>query len=110
MFFPLGVELPVPDKRDWNLRRHGEPCTGDLLQRDKAEGMTIGVIAMAGLIDGVNPCVFAGLVFLASLLVSSRMGGRKILVTGAAYCLGSFICYFLMGFLFAFLAVLMILL
>ena len=65
--------------------------------RRKAEGITIGVIAMAGLIDGVNPCVFAGLVFLASLLASSRMGGRKVLVIGAAYCLGSFICYFLMG-------------
>ena len=52
---------------------------------------------MAGLIDGINPCVFAGLVFLASLLVSSRIGGRKILVIGLAYCLGSFVCYFPMG-------------
>jgi len=63
----------------------------------KAQGMTIWVIVAAGLIDGVNPCVFGGLIFLASLLASARMGGKKLLVAGAAYCLGSFICYFLMG-------------
>ena len=63
----------------------------------KTEGFTIGVIAVAGLIDGINPCAFAGLVFLASLLASSRMGGRSLLVLGGAYCLGSFVCYFLMG-------------
>ncbi|MFZ2654964.1 MAG: hypothetical protein WAX69_08595 [Victivallales bacterium] len=63
----------------------------------KAEGITVGVIAMAGLVDGINPCVFAGLVFLSSLLASSRMGGKRLLVLGGAYCLGSFVCYFLMG-------------
>ena len=102
MYGKAGIEDEIANS---NTRAESRQVVLNMDDRDaalksvkrKAEGITIGVIAIAGLIDGINPCVFAGLVFLASLLASSRMGDRKLLVIGAAYCFGSFICYFLMG-------------
>jgi len=35
-------------------------------------------VALAGLIDGINPCVFAGLVFFMSLLISLRITDRRL--------------------------------
>ena len=56
------------------------------------------VIIVAGLIDGINPCVFSTLVFFMSLLAVAKIKGRKLLLTGSAYCTACFITYFLMGF------------
>jgi len=72
--------------------------------RKRAETFTVGVIAAAGLVDGINPCVFATLVFFLSLLAVARIGGRKLLLAGSCYCLACFLTYFAMGFgLFRFL-------
>lgn len=98
-------ELENPDKNTLKSeivplsKSIGSVSSGNALEsvKRKTKGMTIWVVAAAGLIDGINPCVFAGLIFLASLLASARMGEKKLLVAGAAYCIGSFICYFLMG-------------
>lgn len=61
-------------------------------------------IAIAGLIDGINPCVFSALIFFISLLAAARMAGRKILAAGLVYCLACFLCYLGIGFgVFAFL-------
>lgn len=72
--------------------------------RKRAETFTVGVIAAAGLVDGINPCIFATLVFFLSLLAVARIGGRKLLLAGGSYCLACFLTYFAMGFgLFRFL-------
>jgi len=55
-------------------------------------------IALAGLIDGINPCVFAALIFFISLLAMMRVTGRKILVVGAVYCFACFLSYLAIGF------------
>ncbi len=89
---PAVAERTMGDRKGWTPTETSEEAV-----RRKAGKMTIGVIAVAGLVDGLNPCVFAGLVFLASLLVSARMGGGRLLLAGGAYCLGSFVCYFLLG-------------
>jgi len=70
----------------------------------RAEALTAGTIAVAGLIDGINPCVFATLIFFLSLLAVSRIGGFRLLLAGSSYCFGCFLTYFAMGFgLFRFL-------
>ena len=61
-------------------------------------------VAIAGLIDGINPCVFSALIFFISLLAAMRVTGRKILMAGVVYCLACFLCYLAIGFgLFSFL-------
>jgi len=54
-------------------------------------------VLMAGLIDGVNPCAFAGLIFFISYLAVTKRKGREILLVGAAFTLGIFVSYLLVG-------------
>jgi len=58
---------------------------------------TVGTISVAGLLDGINPCVFSTLVFFLSLLAIVRVERRKILWTGLTYCLACFLTYLLLG-------------
>ena len=51
----------------------------------------------AGLLDGVNPCAFATLIFLLSYLQLTRRAPREILAVGAAFVLGVFLAYFVLG-------------
>jgi len=69
----------------------------DNLLKKKAGALTIGTIIIAGLVDGINPCVFTTFIFLISMLSISGIKGKKILVTGLIYCLAGFITYMLIG-------------
>ncbi|MDX9981295.1 MAG: cytochrome c biogenesis protein CcdA, partial [Lentisphaeria bacterium] len=61
-------------------------------------GFSVAAILLAGLVDGVNPCAFAVIVFLVSYLGLSRRGGRRsALLFGLLFTLGVFLCYFLIG-------------
>ena len=51
----------------------------------------------AGLLDGVNPCAFATLIFFVSLLVLNGRGRRSILVTGLSYGAGVLVSYYALG-------------
>ncbi len=82
----------------WN-RAPGPPITArtDLLAR-RAARFTPMAVAVAGLLDGINPCVFAGLVFFMSLLIAARVRNRELLAVGGVYCLGCFLTYLALGF------------
>jgi hypothetical protein len=71
--------------------------TLDMAKR-RSQGFTIGMVIVAGLTDGINPCAIASLVFLMSLLRLSRNADKGLLVLGAAYCLASFGTYIAIGF------------
>jgi len=65
------------------------------------------VIIFSGLIDGINPCAFAVIVFFVSFLAVYGYQRREIIWVGSSYCLAVFITYFLIGlglfqFLYAF--------
>jgi len=51
----------------------------------------------AGLIDGLNPCAFATLVFFISYMALTGRRGREILFVGLAFTLGVFLTYLLIG-------------
>lgn len=55
------------------------------------------VVATAGLLDGVNPCAFATIVFLLSYLQIARRTPREILAVGGAFIAAVFIAYLLVG-------------
>lgn len=57
----------------------------------------VGVVVAAGLIDGINPCAIAVLIFL--ILALTGAGGRMQMIRfGAAYVAGIYLMYFLSGF------------
>ena len=59
--------------------------------------ITFWAIVGAGLVDGINPCAFAGIVFFVSFLTVYKYTRKEILVVGSAYCLAVFVAYILIG-------------
>lgn len=71
------------------------------LRASAFETLTVAVVFGAGLIDGINPCAFTTIIFLISYLSLVGSDRRRMLATGAAFVLGVFAAYILMGmFLF----------
>jgi len=73
----------------------------DLNRIEKKElkiiNLTILPVLYAGLLDGINPCAFATIIFLISYLAYLRKTKKIILLTGIFYILGVFSTYFLIG-------------
>ena len=65
-------------------------------KKEKLE-LTWPLIIASGLIDGINPCAFAVLIFLAAtlMMVGSR---KKMIMTGTAYIVAVYVTYFIAGF------------
>jgi cytochrome c biogenesis protein CcdA len=60
--------------------------------------MAIFPVLGAGLIDGINPCVFTVLIFLISYLAFIGRKGKDVLFVGAAFTIASFAVYLAIGF------------
>ena len=69
----------------------------DLLVK-RVKRFTFITVLIAGLIDGINPCVFATLIFFISLLSISKVKGSRLLLVGVTYCLACFLAYLALGF------------
>ncbi len=54
-------------------------------------------VAGGGFIDGINPCAFATVVFLISVLSSRQFERRRLLAAGLMFAAGVFVAYFLVG-------------
>ena len=68
--------------------------------RPASSGLTLSVIMLAGLFDGINPCALAMLIFLMAYIRALGKGDdvrKKILAVGWIYATGTFITYFMVG-------------
>lgn len=85
----------------------GAPPTWDGWEKDKAlseqsiierfRRFSVLAVVGNGLIDGINPCAFATLVFLVSYLTLTGRSRSSILAAGSAFTLGVFVTYTLLG-------------
>ena len=66
-----------------------------LIERFQSFG--IGAIAISGLIDGINPCAFATIIFFISYLTLVNRKGKELLWVGGMFTLSVFLTYFLIG-------------
>lgn len=67
----------------------------EILRRFESFGP--GAVAIAGLIDGVNPCAFTTIVFFLSMLAYLKKTRRDMILVGAGFTVGMFAAYFLLG-------------
>ena len=80
-----------------------EPLTQDELQAERQhqehalKAFSLGMIILAGLGDGFNPCAFATSVFLIGYLLYLKRSRREIALVGAGFCIGVFCTYLLFG-------------
>lgn len=61
------------------------------------ESFGVLTVVLAGLVDGLNPCAFATLVFFVSYLTLSGREGREVLYVGGAFTIGVFLTYLAVG-------------
>ena len=66
-----------------------------IVERFRSFGML--TVVGAGLLDGLNPCAFATIVFFVSYLTISGRKGREVLAVGAAFTVGVFLTYLAVG-------------
>ncbi len=63
-----------------------------------ASSISLPMIILAGLADGINPCVFAVMTFLVSCLtLSGNTSRNRVFAVGFMFCLGVFVFYFATG-------------
>ncbi|MBC8447212.1 MAG: hypothetical protein H8D78_05635 [Chloroflexi bacterium] len=72
-----------------------EEAERSIIERFRSFGIL--TVAFAGLVDGLNPCAFATLIFFVSSLTLSGRQGRQVLFVGAAFTLGVFLAYLAVG-------------
>ena len=78
---------------DWQANETTAERT--ILDRFRAFG--IWTVVGAGLLDGLNPCAFATMIFLVSYLSVRNRQGRELLATGVAFTAGVFLAYLGVG-------------
>jgi len=71
---------------------------GDSVVPDWMNRFTGSIVVTAGIIDGLNPCAIASLVFFMSLLAVAKVRGRGLILMGVSFCLASFVTYTALGF------------
>ena len=84
-------------KPDWANVATVETATAETTVVQRFSAFSFGAVAFAGLLDGINPCAFATIIFLLSYLQVARRTPREILAVGAAFILAVFAAYFLVG-------------
>lgn len=85
-----GERLKIPGHTTDNWLK-GRPGAGGYFF-----SFSFATLLVAGLIDGLNPCAFATIVFLISMLMT---GGRRenLLLIGLGFCSSVYLTYFLIG-------------
>ncbi len=68
------------------------------LIEERFKTFTLFTVLFAGLIDGINPCAFATIVFFVSFLSFVGRRKREILVIGSFFTAAVFLTYLLIGF------------
>ena len=71
----------------------------DVMKEAKSafQKITFWAIIGSGLVDGINPCAFAVIVFFISFLTVYKYNRREIILVGSAYCVAVFTAYLLLG-------------
>jgi cytochrome c biogenesis protein CcdA/HEAT repeat protein/thioredoxin-related protein len=82
---------------DWYTLSAESLAQADTVIQRRGRAMSLGVIALAGLLDGVNPCAFATIIFLLSYLQITRRSPREVARVGLAFVAGVFLAYLVLG-------------
>lgn len=90
-YLQTGASDPLAD-----FQANQAAATQSIVERFQSFGLL--TVIGAGLLDGVNPCAFATMIFLLSYLSVNKRKGRALLATGAAFTLGVFLTYLGVGF------------
>jgi len=91
----------IIEKLDATIEAKLNGPAGELEQAPVAVNrLGLWAISGAALADGVNPCAFATIVLLVSMMATARRSRRETLVIGGAFTISVYATYFLIGLAF----------
>lgn len=83
--------------RPWQISQRSISMAQNTITR-RFESFGLFAVMGAALIDSVNPCAIAVLIFFVSYLAFAGRRGKEVLVIGVVYCSAVFLTYFSLGF------------
>ena len=90
-----GATTFTPSQNKTPVTAHKQDVPSNILSR--FEGFRITTVAVAGLIDGVNPCAFTTIVFMLSMFSRLGKSKRQLIVVGTGFTSAVFVTYLLLG-------------
>lgn len=64
---------------------------------NRFQSLTVGAVAIAGLLDGINPCAFTTIIFFLSMLAYLGKSKQQLAAVGIGFTVAVFVTYFLLG-------------
>lgn len=92
------VAAVLADRARWverTIDSSGQSATPTI--RDRFNAFSFWGIVLAGLVDGINPCAIATIIFLISFLATQKRQRSEILAIGLAFTASVYLTYFLLG-------------
>lgn len=68
---------------------------------ERYDSLTLPIVIAGGLLDGINPCAFATIIFFISYLGVAKRTPKEIFLVGSAFILAVFLSYLSVGLLFS---------
>lgn len=96
----IGQEEITPQNLETLITKYESTGTGKIWEGCNSPTVKLPevmTVVAAGLVDGLNPCAFATLVFFISYLSLSGRKGHEVLFVGVAFTLGVFLAYLVVG-------------
>jgi cytochrome c biogenesis protein CcdA/HEAT repeat protein len=81
----------------WSVMARPEQVAAAKEVGRRYEAITLPIVIGGGLLDGINPCAFATIIFFLSYLQIARRTPREMLMVGASFILAVFLAYLAAG-------------
>jgi len=91
--------MAEPEDDSWNQLDEPEKLAAAKEVDRRYQAITLTMVLGGGLLDGINPCAFATIIFFLSYLQIARRSPREMLMVGAAFILAVFLAYLAAGLL-----------
>ncbi len=82
---------------DWHVLEDEKLVEAEKKIGKRYSYFSFAAVALAGLLDGINPCAFATIIFLLSYLQITQRSPRQTMQIGLAFIAGVFLAYFFLG-------------
>lgn len=95
----LEKTMSAPQDDTWDNTDAPARLAATAAVEQRFSDLTLPVVLLGGLLDGINPCAFATIVFLLSYLKIARRTPRELLMIGGSFVLAVFLSYLAAGWL-----------
>ncbi|MGC9359597.1 MAG: hypothetical protein ACP5G7_04365 [Anaerolineae bacterium] len=92
----LAPYLETGSERFWEGYEEGLPSAEQSIV-ERFQSLNLLAVMGAGLLDGVNPCAFATIIFLVSYLALQKRSKSHLLLAGLLFATGVFVTYLAIG-------------